>query len=141
MIELPDINVLFAAHVPSHAHHVVARKWLTECPRFATTPLTEGGLVRLLLNPAATGRRLGPAFALATLSRLKADKHATFWPDDSSLDDPQIDLSILTGAKQVPDLQLVNLAARRSGRLVTLDRHLQESLAPADRSHVKLLVP
>ena len=41
--------------------------------RFATTPVTELGLVRLSLNPAVRGQQIAPSAALASLGSLRAD--------------------------------------------------------------------
>jgi toxin-antitoxin system PIN domain toxin len=139
--ELPDVNVLVAAHIPSHAHHRVALNWLTNAPRYATTAVTESGFVRVMFNPLAAGQQLGIAFVLGALAKLRADNHADFWPDDTSFDKPHINLMMLTGHRQITDFHLVNLAAARGGVLVTLDQRLPPSLAQGDRHHVKVLTP
>ncbi|MGV7591807.1 TA system VapC family ribonuclease toxin, partial [Mycobacterium kansasii] len=83
-------------------------------PRFATTPITEAGLVRMALNRAVMGTAITAQQALASLASLRADDRATFVPDDSSLAEPSIDLVGLAGNKQVTDLHLVNLVAQHS---------------------------
>lgn len=58
---MPDVNVLVAITNPSHQHHRRAHQWLTGVGRFATTPITEIGLLRLLLNSSVTGQQVtGP---------------------------------------------------------------------------------
>ena len=138
-LDLPDLNVLLALVHASHVHHRPAHQWLGEVQAFATTPITESGLVRLLLNPTVSGREVATREALAVLAGVRADPRAQFLADDTSLADPHIDLLGLGGARQVPDWHLLNLAARHGARLVTFDRRLVAALEPADRAGVLLL--
>lgn len=50
-LDLPDVNVLLAVIHPDHVHHAQAHDWLGQTQAFASTPLTESGLLRLALNP------------------------------------------------------------------------------------------
>lgn len=138
-LDLPDLNVLVALTNVSHVHHELAHRWLADVAAFATTPLTESGLVRLLLNPAVVGREVSPRQALAVLAGVRADARAHFLPDDSSLAEPRVDLVGLSGSRQVPDWHLVNLAMRHGARLVTFDRRVVALLRQADRDGVLLL--
>jgi predicted nucleic acid-binding protein len=67
------------------------------------------------------------------------DGHA-FLPDASTLAVPAISLAALATSRQVTDAHLVNLAAASGARLATLDRGLEQMLAPSDRD-VVLVVP
>ncbi|WP_341350368.1 PIN domain-containing protein [Mycolicibacter algericus] len=62
MTTLLDANVLVALLVGDHVHHRPAGRWLSaNGSGFATCPITQGSLVRLLLRqgqPAATAREL-----------------------------------------------------------------------------------
>lgn len=138
-LDLPDLNVLLALVHPSHVHHRPAHEWLAEAPAFATTPVTESGLVRLLMNPTVAGREITGREALTVLAGVRADVRARFLPDDTSLAEPHVGLLGLAGARQVPDWHLLNLAARHGARLVTFDRRLAASLEPGDRDGVLLL--
>lgn len=133
---LPDVNVLVALTNPAHQHHHQAHHWLRGVRSFATTPVTESGLVRLLLNRAVTGQQVTLATALGLLRGIREDPRATFLPDDSSLSDPHIDLVGFAGHRQTTDLHLVNLAARHGASLATFDRRLRDVLVPADQRHV-----
>ncbi|MCK0118283.1 hypothetical protein MWU57_14710 [Isoptericola sp. S6320L] len=135
---LPDVDVLFAAHVAAHQHHTTALSWLRGVSSFATCPTTEQGLVRLLSNSAANPGA-STADALAALRRVRARRQHEFWRDDTSLADPVVDLSRMTGHRQVTDFHLLNLAADRRGVLVTLDAKVERALMPADRRHVLTL--
>ena len=52
-VALLDVNVLVALFQPDHVHHELAHDWFAENRRagWATCPITETGLVRLLANP------------------------------------------------------------------------------------------
>lgn len=138
-IALPDVNVLVALTNPAHQHHRQAHQWLASVPAFATTPITENGLVRLLLNPAVTGQRVGGAQAVQILDGVRRDSRATFLPDGSSLAEATVDLIGLAGHSQATDFHLVNLAAAHDGALVTFDRRIVQSLAAGDRRYVQVL--
>lgn len=136
---LLDVNVLVALTNPAHAQHLEAHAWLAEVDRFATTPVTEIGLLRLLLNPAVVGQRVtGPA-ALALLRRLRSEDRWTFIADHTSLAATDIDLGGLAGHRQIVDFHLVGIAAANAAVLATFDRRLQPCLAPDDRRFVHVI--
>jgi toxin-antitoxin system PIN domain toxin len=125
---LLDANVLLALTHRQHVHHGRATAWLTKVKRWATTPLTEAALVRLLMNQTVVGVSLNAATALDVLASLRAGAGWQFLPDDSSLADPRIDLTGLMGHRQVTDLHLVNLAASHGAVLATFDSRLRSAL-------------
>ena len=133
VLDLPDVNVLVALLHPAHVHHLQAQKWFTSTQRFATTPITESGFIRMALNPVVAGQVTSLGDAMSSLSSVRADKRAEYVADDTSLAVPAIDLVGLVGFRQVTDFHLVNLAARHSARLVTFDRKIALTLAPRDR--------
>lgn len=136
---LPDVNVLVALTNPAHVHHERAHRWLSSVTTFATTPVTEAGLVRLLMNPAVVGQEVTGPRALDILSRLRSDGRARFLPDATSLARATVDPIGLAGYRQVTDLHLVNLAARHDAVLVTFDRRIPGMLVGRDRRHVQVL--
>jgi toxin-antitoxin system PIN domain toxin len=139
---LLDVNVLLALAVRTHMHHGSAGAWFAAAAPgrgWATTPVTESGLVRLLLNAHVYGRQLEGADAVAQLGAMRRGPAWTFLADDSSLADPLIDLTTLVGHRQVTDLHLLNLAARHGATLATLDRALPTYLDPADRYLVEVV--
>lgn len=138
-VHLPDVNVLVALTFPDHVHHGRALSWFEQVPAYATTPLTESALVRHALNPRVAGQQLTGAQALAILAGVRSDPRARLLADDSTLADPEVDLSVLAGHRQVTDLHLLNLAARSGAVLVTLDQSVERSLVPADLAHVRVL--
>lgn len=139
-LDIPDVNVLVALVHPNHLHHGMAHDWFRDVTRFATTPITEAGLVRLAMNESVVGARAAsPTAAFASLESIRADPRATFVADDTTLAAAQIDLVGLVGYRQVTDMHLVNLAAARSAVLVTFDQALPKALTAGDRRHVRAL--
>jgi len=139
-LHLPDVNVLVALLHPGHVYHQNVQQWFTGVERFATTPITEVGLLRISLNPVVMGAEICVADALASLRSLRSHPRAEFLPDDSSLAQATIDLIGLAGHKQTTDLHLVNLAAIRNAYLVTLDTKIRPTLAPGDQDRVMVLI-
>ena len=139
-LAVPDVNILVALTNPSHVFHHESHRWLAGVKRYATTPVTESGLLRMLLNPAVTGQAVSPEQALGVLAGIRADSRAGFLVDDSSLADPNVDTTGLGGHKQVTDWHLLNLAARHDGVLVTFDRRIARAVLPADAPRVATLV-
>jgi toxin-antitoxin system PIN domain toxin len=118
-VHLLDGNVLVALVSPSHVHHVAAERWFAghEAP-FATCPVTQGTLLRILLNIG----ELETGAALAVLNALTAHPRHRFWVD--ALGYAQISWRGVIGHRQVTDAYLAGLARHFEGRLVTFDRGL-----------------
>lgn len=118
MTDLLDANVLIALVVADHVHHTSAEAWISgSADRFATCPITQGSLVRLLLRE---GQSAGTAHAV--LAALAADDRHEFWPDNLSYRD--VPLTGVIGHRQVADAYLAQLARDQAGRLVTFDQGL-----------------
>jgi toxin-antitoxin system PIN domain toxin len=139
-LHLPDVNVLVALLNPDHAYHGIVQQWFATVDRFATTPLTESGFIRVAMNPVIAGEEIPSAHVLASLRSLRQHPRAEFLSDASTLAQPDIDLTVLVGYKQVTDLHLVNLAASCHGTLVTLDKRISTCLGPKDQALVLTLV-
>ena len=117
MIDLLDANVLVALASPDHVHHRHAQAWFSASDRFATCPLTQVTLVRLLVRfgmPAAQ--------AVAALDVIRVHARHAFWADDISVDAES--MRAVIGHRQVTDAHLVALARRYRGRLATFDHGL-----------------
>lgn len=138
-VYLPDVNILVAAHLDTSPFHAVARSWIHQVRQFATTPMTEAGMLRVLMAPQPLPA-VSPGIALQALERLRGRAAHHFWPDGTSLAAPMIDLRDLRGHKQITDHHLVNLAAHHGGVLATLDAKIERSLRPSDRRHVFTLM-
>jgi toxin-antitoxin system PIN domain toxin len=124
---LLDTNVLIALAWPSHTAHASAQHWFdTHGPNgWATCPITQGGFVRVLSNPAVSVHALSVPEALQLLRiNLRHPAHR-FLAD-------KIDLlaavkgvgARLTGHQQITDAYLLGLAMHHGAKLATLDRGL-----------------
>jgi toxin-antitoxin system PIN domain toxin len=128
---LLDGNVLVALSVVGHVHHDTAVRWFGGQPEpFATTPITQGTLLRLLLRYGVHA----PA-ALTVLEGITGDARHVFWPDDRPYD--RVALRGVLGHRQVTDSYLAALARAHGGRLASLD----QGLAATHADVVDLLVP
>lgn len=118
MTNLLDSNVLIALTVSGHEHHGLASNWFdSSSSSFATCPITQGAVLRLLVRAGASS-----SAAAGVLAQLTGhDRHA-FWSDD--LEYTQADLRGVRGHGDVTDHYLAALAGHRHGRLVTFDQHL-----------------
>jgi toxin-antitoxin system PIN domain toxin len=128
---LLDGNVLVALSVVGHVHHRSAAEWFGGQSRpFATTPITQGTLLRLLLRNGVPA----PA-ALSVLEGITRDARQVFWPDDRPYD--RAALRGVLGHRQVTDSYLAALARAHGGRLASFD----QGLAATHADVVDLLVP
>lgn len=115
MSVLLDGSVLVALSVSNHVHHERAGEWFASlADSYATCPITQGTLVRLLIRSG-----VGASDAVRQLERLTAAARHEFWPDDRPYDADV--LLRVVGHRQVTDAYLAALARARSGRLATLD--------------------
>ncbi|WP_232550132.1 TA system VapC family ribonuclease toxin [Propioniciclava soli] len=130
---LLDANVLVALCLSNHVHHRDAHAFLTGVEGWATTPLTEVALYRLLLNPAVAGRPTAVREVDDAVRGFRKDPRWSFVPDASSLAFAGVDASVLVGHRQAPDLHLLNLARSNDLILATFDRAMSGWLVPADR--------
>jgi len=115
---LLDANVLIALVVTDHVHHDVAEEWFANCDdSFATCPITEGSLLRLLIREGQSAND-----AQAVLDAVKGSERHAFWPDSVSYSD--VPMNGVLGHRQVTDSYLAQLARARGGQLATFDQGL-----------------
>ncbi|MCL1838245.1 MAG: PIN domain-containing protein [Propionibacteriaceae bacterium] len=136
--DLPDINILTALHINGHPHSDLARAWFDSAERIATTPMTQTGLLRMLLNPTINANP-DPKAAKQALSTLLAARGMTFIADDTADVAQTGFMYALTGHGQVSDLHLLGIAARHGARLVSLDAKIEAALRPKDRQFIYVL--
>ncbi|CAN5219718.1 type II toxin-antitoxin system ribonuclease VapC29 [soil metagenome] len=130
MTVLLDANVLIALVVEDHMHHDPAEAWFTgAADLFATCPITQGSLVRLLVRQGASADQ-----AIQVITSLASREGHEFWADDLAYD--EVAMTGVIGHRQVSDAYLAALTRRRGGRLATFDEGLA-SLHP----DVATLVP
>jgi uncharacterized protein len=115
---LLDANVLIALVVDDHVHHAAAETWFADCSgSFATCPITQGSLVRLLIREGRPA-----AMALAIVRETSAHPQHEFWPDDIPYH--EVPARGIVGHRQVTDAYLAQLARARRARLATFDQAL-----------------
>lgn len=129
MAALLDVNALIALVDSEHVHHEAMQKWFLSRERegWATCPLTENGMVRVLSRSGYRSGARTPAEAIEVLIALKAafSDSYHFWPDDVSIsDDALLDFSMIASGRQVTDVYLMALAVRRGGVLASFDRSI-----------------
>ncbi|WP_426562646.1 TA system VapC family ribonuclease toxin [Angustibacter sp. McL0619] len=119
MTYLLDGNGLIALALPRHIHHEAAHRWRRSVPawRFATCPITQGTLVRLMMR-----ERPDVSEALRVLKGFCAQPTHEFWSDD--LPYSEVRFAGVLGHRQVTDAYLAELARRHDARLATLDAGL-----------------
>ena len=98
MTYLLDINVLIALLDEAHKDHEAAHQWFAAAgTSWATCPLTETGLVRIITNPAYRTLHVTVAEAIDRLSIVCAHQGHIFWPDDISIIKRELDFSRVYG--------------------------------------------
>jgi toxin-antitoxin system PIN domain toxin len=123
-IHLLDVNVLVALFDPAHVHHDLAHDWFADHRQdgWATCPLTENGVVRIITHPSYESG-LRTTDMLQHLRRFRSNKDHVFWPDALSLaDNERFKSGALAGARQITDVYLLGLAVEHDGALATFDR-------------------
>jgi toxin-antitoxin system PIN domain toxin len=140
---LLDVNVLLALVDRAHIHHERAHRWFSTIRQvaWATCPLTQNGLVRIISGPAYPTLGMTPARATDLLRVLCAESSHVFWPDDLSLiDATRFDLSQIQGHRQITDVYLAALALANEGMLATLDSRIAvTALIDATRPVIEII--
>ncbi|MBL0038402.1 MAG: PIN domain-containing protein [Nitrosomonadales bacterium] len=124
---LLDVNVLIALIDPAHVQHDAAHDWFAAHGKraWATCPLTENGVLRIVGHPRYPNSPGTPAEVAQLMKGLRALPGYVFWPDNISLlDTEMIDTERLLSFGQVTDSYLLALACAHKGQLATFDRRL-----------------
>ena len=135
---------MFVALVwPAHEHHRLAHEWFEARGRskWASCPVTQLGVVRLLSNPAFSPDALSLDQALELLKLNIQHPFHEFWPDSLTVARSLEGLVEHTnGYRQTTDAYLLGLAIRRKGRLATVDKGLKQLAVNAGKgSNVELI--
>lgn len=142
MTYLLDVNVLIALIDPGHVSHDDAHRWFeaTGHSAWATCPITENGVIRIVGNPKYPNSPGSPAIVAEIIRTLRALPGHRFWGDDISLvgtDD--IDAAKILTSAQVTDTYLLALAKTQGGTLVTFDRKLSVAAVKGGKSTIHLI--
>lgn len=124
---LLDINVLIALIDPAHVQHDRAHKWFAAKGQkaWATCPMTENGLLRIVGHPRYPNSPGSPAAVAGLLASLRLLPGHAFWPDDVSLlDREHVNAARLLDSAHVTDSYLLALARMHDGQLATFDQRL-----------------
>lgn len=139
---LLDVNVLVALLWPAQESHAKVQNWFKRrCSEgWATCPQTQAGFVRIVSNPAFSPSAVSPGEAAQALKKSLAHPNHEYWPADASyLTAIEPFGSQIVGHRQVSDAYLLGLAIHHKGKLVTMDRGIQELLTAKLREHVILI--
>ncbi len=126
-VYLLDVNVLIALVDPMHIQHDRAHAWFGRVGQhgFATCPLTENGLVRIIGHPRYPNSPGPPQVAIQSLNTIRGLAGHHFWPDDISIAEPRFFASeLLSSHSRVTDSYLLALAHANGGRLASMDQKL-----------------
>ena len=124
---LLDVNVLIALIDPAHVQHDAAHDWFAAQGHqaWATCPLTENGVLRIVGHSRYPNTPGNPAAVAALVAGLRALPGHAFWADDISLMDAgKADATRLLSSAQVTDSYLLALACAHGGQLASFDRRL-----------------
>jgi toxin-antitoxin system PIN domain toxin len=139
---LLDVNVLIALIDAAHVGHEPAHRWFeTEGHRaWATCPLTENGVIRIVSHPKYPNTPGSPVVVTAIVAKLRRLTGHVFWPNDISLvaTEHLYPDQILTSA-QVTDSYLLALAVSHGDRLATFDRRLSTKAVKGGKAALHII--
>jgi toxin-antitoxin system PIN domain toxin len=143
-VALLDVNVLVALFDPDHVHHEPAHRWFADhrSSGWATCPLTENGLLRVLAHPAYSPAAMQPPPMLERLQAFCSSGGHSFWPDAVSFRDTELFPAVMPPShRQLTDVYLLGLAVWHDGRLATLDRTIPLSKVRDAKPETLALIP
>jgi toxin-antitoxin system PIN domain toxin len=139
---LLDVNVLISLIDPAHMQHDQAHDWFSRIGRrsFATCPITENGLLRIVGHPKYPNSPGPPSSVAPLLGSMRTLPGHHFWPDKISIaDDRHIDAALLSSHSRVTDSYLLALAQAHGGRLASMDRKLAVDAVPGGAAALEII--
>ena len=124
---LLDINVLIALIDPAHVQHHRAHEWFATKGQkaWATCPLTENGVLRIVGHPRYPNSPGAPAAVAELLVSFRELPGHVFWPDDISLlERHHVNPARLLDSAHITDSYLLALARAHKGQLARFDQRL-----------------
>jgi toxin-antitoxin system PIN domain toxin len=139
-MKLPDVNVWLAAAWARHAQHARAKRWMDEVDdTVAFCRITEMGLLRLVTDPAVTGRDARTRRqAWDLLQRLQADPRVTVLAEPSEVTVLWMAFSKRDDTSHLlwTDDYLAAFAQAAGAELVTLDQGMHRRYPSARIIHL-----
>jgi len=139
---LLDVNVLIALIDPCHVAHDDAHAWFasTGAAAWATCPITENGVIRIVGNPRYPNSPGSPAVVAEIVAKLRKLPGHVFWPDNVSLvSEADVDFTKILSSPQVTDTYLLALAKAHGGRLASFDRKLSTAAVKHGKATLQLI--
>ena len=124
---LLDVNVLIALIDPEHICHDAAHNWFAVkgCKEWATCPITENGVLRIVGNARYPNSPGNPVAVLRSLKGLCELPGHVFWADNISLrETARVHAKSLLNSEHLTDTYLLALASSYGGQLATFDKRL-----------------
>jgi uncharacterized protein len=142
VIFLLDVNVLVALIDPAHVAHDDAHRWfeVTGGVSWATCPITENGVLRIVGHPKYPNTPGSPAAVASIVLQLRGLPGHRFIADDVSLvGSGGIDAGKLLTPTQITDTYLLALAAAHGAQLATFDRRLSTMAVEGGKDALHLI--
>jgi len=139
---LLDVNVLIALIDPAHVQHERAHDWFAKTGKkaWATCPLTENGVLRIVGSARYPNSPGTPAAVAELMTSFLALSGHEFWPNDLTLfDSRRVHRDRLLHSAQVTDSYLLALAATYGGKLATFDQGLVTDAVVNGSQYVQLI--
>lgn len=139
---LLDVNVLIALIDPAHVQHDQVHAWFGRVgyKSFATCPITENGLLRIVGHPKYPNSPGPPSAVVAALATIRGLPGHAFWPDSISLvASSLVDPELLSSHSRVTDSYLLALAKENKGKLATMDQKLASEVVMDGKATLTLI--
>lgn len=139
---LLDVNVLIALIDPAHVQHDQVHEWFGRVGHkaFATCPITENGLLRIVGHPKYPNCPGPPSVVASALSAIRTLPGHAFWPDGISLvQSDLVDPTLLSSHSRVTDSYLLALARANKGKLATMDQKLATEVVAEGKAALAML--
>ena len=143
MSHLLDANALIALGWPTHEHHPRMVDWFRQHARagWASTAITQSAFVRIVSQPAFSGRSIAISEVAELLLRNTAHpKHQLATLDFGFAEVLGACTGGILGHRQITDAWLLTTAIRSGMKLVTFDTGIAQLLANAKERAKYLLV-
>ena len=143
MNHLLDANALIALGWPTHEHHPRMIRWFRQHARagWATTALTQSAFVRIVSQPAFSGRSIAVSEVAELLLRNTGHAKHRLVPLDFGFAEVWAACTGgILGHRQITDAWLLTAAIRSGMKLLTFDAGIEHLLANAQERSKHLTI-